>query len=245
MQTREPVKVPMQIRVTESQMAQDSALTNRIGTLFYLWGTPIAMDQTKLAAAGLQTTELMTSSGNCWREQWTDGPLLSAMLDPGQAEMLGPQPLAVLVEGVFPDTFEGRDPPEWPSAAPDTAATDPLADGPDPSAAPVDPQPGSLFLIGSAKMFDDNIIAASQNALLLLNAVDYLAGSHELLEIRAKSLTQRVIRPVEANEKLMWRIFVVLLVPAALAVFGIVRAGIRRRDAAAYRNRIKRSGAQT
>ena len=106
------------------------------------------------------------------------------------------------------------------------------------------PQPGKLVLLGSAKMFDDNIIAASQNALLLLNAVDYLAGSRELLSIRAKTLTQRVIRPVEANEKLMWRIFAVLLVPVALAVFGFVRAGIRRRDAAAYRARSQRSGAQ-
>ncbi len=40
MQTREPVRLPIQIRVTEDQMNQDSPLTNRIGSLFYLWGTP-------------------------------------------------------------------------------------------------------------------------------------------------------------------------------------------------------------
>ena len=43
MQTREPVRLPIQIRVTEAQMDQDSPLVNRIGTLFYLWGTPIIM----------------------------------------------------------------------------------------------------------------------------------------------------------------------------------------------------------
>ena len=48
MQTREPVRVPMQIRVTESQMFADSPLVNRIGQLFYLWGTPVVSDAEKL-----------------------------------------------------------------------------------------------------------------------------------------------------------------------------------------------------
>ena len=41
MQTREPVQVPFQIRVTESQMNPASPMVNRIGSLFYLWGTPV------------------------------------------------------------------------------------------------------------------------------------------------------------------------------------------------------------
>ena len=41
-------------------------------------------------------------------------------------------------------------------------------------------QPGQLFIIGSAKMFDDNIIAAPQNALLLLNALVVLRPLAEL-----------------------------------------------------------------
>ncbi len=242
MQTREPVKVPLQIRVTEAQMAQDSPLTNRIGSVFYLWGTPIGRDETVLAANGLTVTDLMTSSENCWREVWSEGPMLGSMLDPRGKKMLGPQPLAVMVEGVFPDTFEGREVPAWPAAptAPGEEP-DPLAAGPD-IPAPVDPQPGSMFVIGSAKMFDDNILAAQQNALLLLNAVDYLAGSHELLSIRSKTLTQRVIRPVTTNAKLAWRIFVVLLVPLGFAIFGFVRAGMRRREAAAYRSQFQRAG---
>ena len=43
--------------------------------------------------------------------------------------------------------------------------------------------------------------AAQQNALLLLNAVDYLAGSPDLLNIRSKTLTQRVIKPVDAKRE--------------------------------------------
>ncbi len=242
MQTREPVKVPLQISVTESQMDQDSPLTNRIGSVFYLWGTPLNRDETTLAANGLTATSLINSSDNCWSEVWTEGPLLGDMLNPNGKQMLGAQPLGLMIEGQFPDTFEGREVPAWPVAAtPDGQPADPLAAGPD-IPQPVTAQPGRMFVIGSAKMFDDNILAAQQNALLLLNAVDYLAGSHELLSIRSKSLTQRVIKPVEANQKLAWRLFVVLLVPIGISVFGFMRAGMRRRDAAAYRTHFKRAG---
>ena len=152
--------------------------------------------------------------------------------------MLGPQPLAVLAEGQFPDTFADRAVPSWPDAVADTAAT-PLEQGPDPAALP--PAPAKLLVIGSAKMFDDNIIAASQNALLLLNAVDFLAGNRDLLSIRAKTLTQRVIRPVSAQEKVMWRLVAVLLVPVILAAFGVLRAGARRREATRYRMSVRRA----
>ncbi|MEN8007059.1 MAG: GldG family protein [Candidatus Krumholzibacteriota bacterium] len=238
MQTQEPVRLPIQIRVTEAQMDQDSPLVNRIGAVFYLWGTPVLSDLDKTAAHGLQVTDLIRSSDHVWSETWTEGPVTSAMLNPEGRSLDGAQPLAVMVQGTFPDTFEGRDVPAWPAAGNPEAVDDPLAQGPA-APAPVDPQPGRLFLIGSAKMFDDNILAAGQNALLLLNAVDYLAGSQDLLNIRSKTLTQRVIKPVEAREKLIWRISGVLLVPVLLAVFGILRAGMRRKEAARYRETIR------
>jgi ABC-type uncharacterized transport system involved in gliding motility auxiliary subunit len=90
-------------------------------------------------------------------------------------------------------------------------------------------------------MFDDNILAAGQNALLLLNAVDFLAGSKELLDIRSKTLTQRVIKPVDTNQKIVWRFVAVLLIPILIAVFGIVRVGLRRKEATRYRETITHS----
>lgn len=238
MQTREPVRLPIQIRVTEGQMYQDSPLVNRIGSLFYLWGTPLESDLETLSANGLQATNLIESSPNAWTEPFSPGPVPGIALDPNDKTMGGPKPLAVLVEGTFPDLWAGRDVPAWPqTAAPEEGGEAAAVEGPP---APVEPAPGKLFVIGSAKMFDDNILAAHQNALLLMNAVDYLAGSTELLSIRAKTLTQRVIRPTTDTEKLMWRVFVVLVVPVILAVYGITRASLRRKGAAAYRQELKR-----
>jgi ABC-2 type transport system permease protein len=240
MQTQEPVRLPIQIRVTEAQMNQDSPLVNRIGAIFFLWGTPIIIDDDRLATHGLQATGLMESSDNVWTEPWTDGPVTGAMLSPEGKTMTGAQTLAVLVEGTFPDTFEGAEVPAWPLAADPAAQDDPLSQV-QATPSPVDPQPGQLFLIGNAKMFDDNILAAGQNALLLLNAVDFLAGSKELLDIRSKTLTQRVIKPVDTNQKIVWRFVAVLLIPILIAVFGIVRVGLRRKEATRYRETITHS----
>ncbi|MBK7703876.1 MAG: hypothetical protein IPI34_13805 [bacterium] len=87
-------------------------------------------------------------------------------------------------------------------------------------------------MIGCAKMFDDMGLQAGQNALLLLNAVDALTHGEEMISIRSKALTQRVIRPVDDGEKLFYRLFAAVLVPAALAVFGLLRAAKRRKEAA-------------
>lgn len=241
MQTREPVKLPMQIRVTETQMDQDSALVNRIGQLFYIWGTPVLVDAARQAELGLKATTLVTSSNDCWSEPWTDGMLSPAIFNPQGKQMLGAQPLAVLVEGQFPDLWAGQEAPAWPvdpAAAEGEGQADQAA-GPEAPAA-VTPAPGQLLLVGSAKMFDDNIVGAMQNPLLLLNAADYLAGSRELLSIRSKTLTQRVIKQVDQGGKIFWRVVVIFLVPTLFAVFGFTRAAMRRKEAGRYRQELKR-----
>ena len=245
MQTREPVRTPLQILVTEDGMNQESLLTRRIGALLYLWGTPIDIDAVVLGEAGLQATVLMSSSDNSWRQDFSPGPVTADMFDPRGKQMLGPQPLAILVDGLFPDSFAETTLPTWPEQTPlavegedPASATD---EGPD-FAPPLIPQPSQLMLLGCAKMFDDNILQGAQNALLLLNAVDFLSGSENLLSIRAKTLTQRVIKPTPASQKIAWRIFAVFVVPVVLAAFGFIRAGMRRKEAARYRQQLLHTG---
>ncbi|MBD3219602.1 hypothetical protein GF314_00045, partial [bacterium] len=114
MQVREPVDSPVQIRITQDQVNQDQPVTNHIGSLLYLWGTPIAIDEAELAEHDLEAETLITSSGRSWIADWGTGLLTPTALDPAGQEMLEPQPLMVLVEGEFPDTFAGREVPAWP-----------------------------------------------------------------------------------------------------------------------------------
>lgn len=239
MQVREPVDTPVQIRITQDQVNGDQPVTNHIGQLLYLWGTPIELDQDRLSAHELQTETLITSSYRSWRAPFGSGMLTAAQTNPAGKEMLGPQPLAVLVSGEFPDTFAGQEAPAWPqqSDLDDEALEAPV--GPQ-TATPLRPDPSRLLLVGSAKMFDDMVLQGAQNALLLLNAVDYLAGSEDLLSIRSKQLTQRTIRPVTAGERFFWQVVVIALVPIVFIIVGVARAARRRGEAARYRRELQR-----
>jgi ABC-type uncharacterized transport system involved in gliding motility auxiliary subunit len=232
MQTRDAVQTPIQIRVTEDQFAQDMPVTNRISQLLYLWGTPITLDSGKMQAAGLTARTLMASSTNCWQTDFMPTPLTAQDVERTGHTMLGPQPLAVLVEGLFPDTFPAGA-PAWPAEGEEAA---PVTG----NVAPLVPQPAQLILVGSAKMFDNNVIQGGQNALLLLNGIDYLAGSEALLSIRAKAMTARTIRPVETGEKALWRFVTIFLVPILIAIYGVVRQARRARESARYRRELSR-----
>jgi ABC-2 type transport system permease protein len=233
MQTSEPVQAPIQIRVTEDQFKKDLAITNRINQLLYLWGTPVTLDNAKMQQASLTSTTLMTSSSNCWQADFLPVPLSDQDVTRNGHTMLGPQPLAILVEGLFPDTFAASGPPPWPAEGEGTA---PSAGNP----APLRAKPGRLILVGSSKMFDNNIIQGGENALLLLNGIDYLAGSEALLSIRAKSMTARTIRPVATGEKALWRFLTIFLVPILIAAYGVVRQARRNRESARYRRELSR-----
>lgn len=243
MQVREPVETPVQIRITQDQVNRDQPVTNHIGELLYLWGTPVEIDLARLAEHGLQSETLFTSSYRSWRAPFGTGVLTAAQIDPSGKQILGPQPLAVLVEGEFPDTFAGSAPPAWGSAQAGLDREDDPGDSAVPAAstaaAPLLPRPSQLLLLGCAKMFDDSVLQGAQNALLLLNAVDFLSGSQDLLTIRSKQMTLRTIRPVSAGEKVFWQIFTVALMPIVFIVIGVVRSAKRRGEAARYRRELR------
>jgi ABC-type uncharacterized transport system involved in gliding motility auxiliary subunit len=237
MQVREPVEAPVQIRITQNQVNQDQPVTNHIGQLLYLWGTPVQADPARLSEHGLESEVLVSSSERSWLADFGGGMLSATQMDPAGKEMTGPHPLAVVVSGEFPDTFAGEEPPPWPATGADAeAAADAQTAGPA-AVTPLRPAPSELMVVGCAKMFDDNVLQAAQNALLLLNGVDYLAGNEELLTIRSKQLTERTIRDVTAGEKLFWQVFTVAMMPAVFVVLGVLRTAQRRRESRQYQRR--------
>jgi hypothetical protein len=219
-------------------MNKVSALTNRISSLLYLWGTPVEQNDAELKRLGLQSVTLFTSSERCWKEKFSEGVVPGSYFDSRKRDWLGPQPLAVLLNGKFPDTFEGRGVPPWPAKTGADAATPPPPDTP----TALKPAAGQLLLVGDAKMFEDDIAQAGQNLLFLLNAVDGLALGADLISIRSKMLTERAIKPVTDSQKFMWRLFVIGLVPVVLAIYGISRATLRRKEAALYREQLGMRG---
>ena len=228
-QVSEPVQAPMHIKVTQDQLNENTSITNGLSDLLYIWGTRLEIDHDEMADNGLEPVPLFSSSGDVWEVDWSAGPLAPSHLISDPDSDLQREPLAVLVRGQIPNVYPTGNKPEWPGAPADSAAT-----GPEPvdEFVPVD---ASIVVLGASKMFEDSFLQmVPSNSLLLLNAVDALTLGEDIIEIRARTVAQRTIEPLDDKARLGWRLFTVALVPLLVAAFGVFRHFNRRREEAAF-----------
>ena len=62
-----------------------------------------------------------------------------------------------------------------------------------------------------------------------MNAIDVLTLGDALIGVRSKGQVSRALPKISAPAKVMWRIFVMFLVPVLAALLGFSRAYMRRR----------------
>ena len=230
LQVSEPVQAPMHVKVTQDQMNPDTSITNGLADLLYLWGSRLEIDYDELAANELVPVPLFTTSSDVWEADWSAGPLSRSQLISDPDSELQREPLAVLVRGEIPNVYPTGNVPEWPGAA----AADTVETAPEPVAEFV-PVEATVVVMGASKMFEDSFMnMVPSNSLLLLNAVDALTLGDDIIQIRARAMTQRTIEPLSDQAKLGWRFFAVALVPIAVAAYGIFRHLNRRREEAAF-----------
>jgi ABC-type uncharacterized transport system involved in gliding motility auxiliary subunit len=220
----QPVQAPMQIKVVGSQFNQDVSITSRMANILYLWGSRLEIDAEKLG--DVEMTELFKTSELAWEVDYTAGPLVQANLQPDPTADVSGEPLAVMLNGDLPNPYAEGDVPAWAGAANDSVLAGPVESFP--------PANSKVVVVGCAKMFDDNLIGAASNGLFLLNAVDALSLGDDLIAMRAKAYTQRVIEPVSDQKKLFFRFFAIGLVPVLIALFGVMRTIKRRQESAIY-----------
>lgn len=221
-----PVKAPIQILVTPEQMNQSVSISSRLPSLFYLWGSALKVDQEKLKASGLTVTELFRSSEGSWTVPYTGAPLGENSFSAADAVRKGPLPLAVMVQGTFPDPYAGKTAPEW-AAGENPAEPSPAAEAKPEAAAAVTPAPGKLVLVGAASLFQRQLLQAGGHGGLFLNTVDVLTLGDELVEIRSKQVMDTTLGKLSTAEKLGWRLFVTLFMPLVIAAAGASRMALR------------------
>jgi len=226
-----PVKLPVQIRVTPANMNPEVSITNNVGALLYLWGTALTVDEARVDSLGLSFTPLFESSPESWVIPSTLRPLLPGDINPREHDFAGKQLLGLLLTGQFPQAYQGEPPPAWPQLPGDTEAE---AKEEAEEFQPLLPRPGKLLLTGCAEMFSNNLISAYGNGLLFINTVDALTLGEDLINIRTKFQTSRLIKRTSPGAKILYRFLVVVLVPLILAVVGIVWYIYRRRRREAY-----------
>ena len=143
---------------------------------------------------------------------------------------MGKQPLAVLLEGKVPDAFKDKEVPKWPESEKKEGEEEKLEEKPK-----IETKPAKIMVIGCSEMFKDNFFGSVLNhRLILLNTVDAFSLGDELINIRAKSVSQRYLGEVSNNKKLFYRIFVIGFGPIVLIVIGLIRSFLRRKEKEFY-----------
>lgn len=241
---------PFLLRTVGEHYDRDSVVTRDLGDQAFLFANYLRLDEQRLAAAGLTARTLITTSEQSWSLDWKGGWIPNgymefpptAIVEPEEEDndadtgkttaaveepvaLLGRLPLAVDLRGSFP----------WPEKAfvhppvrfgPNGAERDEPPDYP--RAAPVDQAaPGRLLYLGCSEMLKDHRLLTMRPEFradhLLLNAVADLTLDPGLAEVMARRPVARGFDRVEPSSKMMWRTFVLLLMPALLLLVRVVR----------------------
>lgn len=240
-----PVKVPIQVLVTESGMNDKLSITSSLSSLFYLWGTALKIDQPKVDGQGLEVKELLSSSPQSWTVPFKSGQIKGTDLEPNSNGRTGPFSLALLVEGQFADAYEGQDVPEWPkeeteeptedgAEAEENEAEETAADEVEAGAISVNPAPGKMVLIGASSLFQKHLVQGGGNLDFFMNSVDALTLGDELVTIRSKKVEDRNIGRIPSSAKVGWRLFVSVVVPVMIAIIGALRVFLRKKTKQRY-----------
>lgn len=234
-----PVKLPVQILLSDAEMNPKVSITSRLSAFFYLWGSALKVDKLKVESQKLEVETLLTSSRRSWTVPLRAEGMTPELLAQAAQSPKGPFPLAVLAQGQFSDAFKDKKVP---------AAEPAVAEDGGPVAAPQEekelpplvPRPGKLLLIGAATPFQKQLMRAGGHLNFFLNSIDILTLGDALIGVRSKGPVNQVLPKISTTAKLAWRLFVMLVVPVLVALFGFGRASLRRRS---KQNYMKKTGA--
>ncbi len=230
-----PVKLPIQILLTDAEMNTGVSITSRLSAFFYLWGSALKMDNSKIKDQKLTVETLLHSSKRSWTVPFKSGNMMPQALARVATSVSGPFPLAILAEGQFADAFQGKKIPEWvPEASPPAKQDEARPSSPGGAAEPVSMKPGKLLLMGAATPFQKQLMQNGGHLNFFLNAMDVLTLGDALIGIRSKGQVSRMLPKVSTPAKVAWRLFVMFLVPALIALLGFSRAYMRRRAKQLY-----------
>ncbi|MEE2890135.1 MAG: GldG family protein [Planctomycetota bacterium] len=227
MQRPAPLKLcPM---ATGNGLDGTSPLTRGIGSIVFPFASPLIVNETVAATAGLEVTVLARSVRDSWLAPFSPSYTLQMRDKPKDPASLAPRNLALLIEGVFPTTFEeGSAVPPWDP----TAETD---GGSAPTVGALDARSSRVLLIGSADIAKyGSLIQYRQNVQFLLGAIEALALDPDLATIRSKVQVSSALRDTSRQERRLASYGNMVGIPLLLLVFYMVLVARRHSSAQKY-----------
>ena len=215
---------------------QDNPATRGFDQVPLHWPAAISIDEARHAEAKRQVTVLAATSEAGYRRQDLIG------LDHGEedarrlteAELESAIPLMVHVEGPMTSFWKGRPAPGEDEAKEGDDEAEPEGEEP---AEPEEEGPprldegkGLFVLLTDAEIIDDGVARLNGGAGFgfVINLVDWLGGSEELLALRAREPTPRTIEKVEPETQTLLTWINLSVVPLFVLLAGIVVFIVRR-----------------
>jgi ABC-2 type transport system permease protein len=204
-------------------MAAQHPIVSGLAELTLNWASPVQLDATKNAQR--EVTTLLQSSKDSWTTTDTNiQPNLEQYPQLGFAvpEVKKSYPLAVAVQGSFESYFKGK--------------TSPLAGGESVTAVAagtveVSPETTRLVVLGSAAFLDDVVFQISASLMgdrylnsleLMQSAVSWCTEDLDLLTIRARGTTARVLKPLTERVQSLWEVANYVIALLALVAIGAI-----------------------
>lgn len=216
------IDFPYFVDVRSDGMAGGSAITAGLSSVTMPWASPVS--GSRAAAAGIDVTALLTSTEGAWlttsgeiSPDFAADPLTGYPVE-GES---GARTLAVSAVGAFPSFFANQpsplaqpDPSADPSAGPSTEASA-AATSTVPATLTQAPASARIVLLGSGEMLNDTVLqvvaqsigeAALSNIQLIQNAVDWATEEADLLALRSRGATVRLLDPLTLQEQRAWEV---------------------------------------
>ncbi|MEK7794864.1 MAG: GldG family protein, partial [Candidatus Hydrogenedentota bacterium] len=224
--------LPMHIMVNSDQMDQETSITSRLSSVFYLWGTALQLDDDTLKDTKLDVRPLLYSTANSWTIGDTSSLTQASFVKPDTG--LQKFPLMAMVTGQFPNAYDSVERPAWPQEQPQPGQPPrpPVPeDGPAPA---ITPAPGKLILIGCSEMFRDNFIQQAGNMDLIMNSIDAITLGDDIVNVRSRKPIDRAIGKPTNSQRTFWKTVNYGFSPTLIAVAGIMVTTLRRRSRNTY-----------
>ena len=235
------INYPYFVDVRSDGMTSGNPMIANLPAVTLNWVSPVRADEA--ANNGREVTTLLQSTDQAWTSADVNiQPDLEQYPEYGfpPGEERAAQPLAVSVIGSFNSFFAGKEVP-----APDPAAQQQQGTPPATPAAPTtgtieqSPATARLVVIGSGDFLNDTVFTISSqlaaerylNSLRFVqNAVDWSVEDLELLTIRSRGTTARVLQPLTPDEQSIWEFANYGFALAALVIIGLWWASRRRAE---------------
>jgi len=221
------------VDVRSDGMVSDHPIVSQLQAVTLNWTSPVTVDESTNAQR--QVTALLKSSANSWTQSTVNiQPNFDVYPQLGFAvgEAQEPHTLAVAVRGGFESYFKDKPSPLLEGGSTEEegeAAVQP--EGPVTGTIERSPDSARLVVFGSAAFLDDVVFQVSTtlsrdrylNSLQLIqNAVAWCTEDLDLLTIRARGSTVRLLNPLSERTHTMWEIANYVVALAALLTIAVV-----------------------